>query len=124
MRGARPTLAGLLALFLFTGPAMAGMSLPEDIAEIAPPYRNAAVIQTMHTPDGAAAVLETPDGADAGAALDFYKTALEKKGWTVKGEFRQENRCTLVSEKGTRKFMADVSAEGGRCVINLSLTRE
>jgi len=98
----------------------ANAALPENLPADVPIYKNAGVMQTMDGGDKGFHIMLTTAYA-TGNVVEYYKKAIEEKGWTSEGTVDMPGHWMMTCVKGEASLQVMItSADEGETMISLS----
>jgi len=104
----------------------AGGELPEDFPKDFPIYDNSKLVSkwssTNEENEGISVVLETED--DLSKVSDYYKTKLEKEGWTITSTFSQEDSSVFSFEKGDTEGILGITNAEDKVSISITISNK
>jgi len=104
----------------------AGGELPEDFPKDFPIYDNSKLVSkwssTNEENEGISVILETGD--DLSKVSDYYKTKLEKEGWTITSTFSQEDSSVFSFEKGDTEGILGITNAEDKVSISITISNK
>lgn len=104
----------------------AGGELPEGFPKDFPIYSNSNLISkwssTAEENKGMSVVLETNDTVNK--VSDYYKTELEKTGWSITSTFSQDDSTVFSFEKGEKQGILGIAKAEDKSNISITISNK